>query len=100
MAAVQQDCWPCVCQIAQDNGYKVKGCASRQIKSEWSFNPLLDLYYTPLIWFVIVNPLLDLLLLIYFVYLKSLNFLFNKVGLTIKSEISFSYNNDFIIFES
>lgn len=28
MAAVEQDCWPCICQIASDNGFKVKGCTT------------------------------------------------------------------------
>lgn len=26
MVNVEQDCWPCICQIAKDNGFKVKGC--------------------------------------------------------------------------
>lgn len=35
MVAVEQDCWPCICQIAQDNGFKIKGCGTtKQIKSE------------------------------------------------------------------
>ena len=28
MAAVEKDCWPCICQIASDNGFKVKGCTT------------------------------------------------------------------------
>jgi hypothetical protein len=28
LASVEQDCWPCICQIAIDNGYKIKGCTS------------------------------------------------------------------------
>lgn len=34
LASVEQDCWPCICQIAKDNGYKVKGCNNiNRIKS-------------------------------------------------------------------
>lgn len=30
MVSVEQDCWPCICQIAKDNGFKVKGCTTSQ----------------------------------------------------------------------
>jgi len=37
LAAVEQDCWPCICQIASDNGYKIKGCAAlkKLVDEEW-----------------------------------------------------------------
>lgn len=27
-AAMRSDCWPCICQIAQDNDIPIKGCSS------------------------------------------------------------------------
>lgn len=29
--AINQDCWPCICQIAKDNDFKIKGCPHSQI---------------------------------------------------------------------
>jgi hypothetical protein len=25
---VEKDCWPCVCEVAKKEGWKVKGCAT------------------------------------------------------------------------
>ena len=26
LAAIEQDCWPCICQIAKENDIKIRGC--------------------------------------------------------------------------
>jgi hypothetical protein len=31
--ALEKDCWPCICTVAQQNGYKIKGCP-QTLKSE------------------------------------------------------------------
>ena len=32
-SAMEKDCWPCICKIASDNDWKVKGCD--KIRVEW-----------------------------------------------------------------
>ena len=33
--AIDQDCWPCICQIAKDNDFTIKGCPkSSLVKQE------------------------------------------------------------------
>ena len=30
--AIRKDCWPCVCQIAKDNDWKIKGCPQKLLQ--------------------------------------------------------------------